>query len=76
MHEKTESDRKHVMVESRKQKFVTCPHCWTEQRTERNFCYFCGAEFIYRDEQDKKVKMTQAIQLPICFRPLIRSGSK
>jgi predicted amidophosphoribosyltransferase len=55
MNEKTGPDKKHVMVESRKQRFVTCPHCWTEQRTERNFCYFCGAEFVYLDEQKKRI---------------------
>lgn len=56
MNEKTEPKRNHVMVESREQKLVTCPHCWTDQRTERNFCYFCGAEFIYRDEQKKRIR--------------------
>lgn len=54
--EETEkTDGKQVMVESRKLGFLTCPHCWTDQRTERNFCYFCGAGFIYRDEQEKCV---------------------
>jgi hypothetical protein len=43
-------DNKQVMVESRGQKFVTCPHCWTDQRTDRDFCYRCGSAFIYLDE--------------------------
>ncbi len=51
---KARSNRNHIMLESRKQKFVTCPYCWTDQRTERDFCYRCGAEFIYRDEQEQK----------------------
>lgn len=53
MDEKTGSNRNHIMIESRKQKLVTCPYCWTDQRTERDFCYRCGAEFIYRDEQEQ-----------------------
>lgn len=39
-----------VIVNTRQQKTVTCPYCWTEQRTERDFCYRCGAAFIYLDE--------------------------
>jgi predicted amidophosphoribosyltransferase len=54
MNDKTEPKRNYVIVESREQKFVTCPHCWTDQRTERNFCYCCGARFIYHDEQGKE----------------------
>ena len=41
---------KYVMVESREQKFITCPHCWTDQRTDRDFCYGCGAVFFYLNE--------------------------
>lgn len=26
---------------------VVCPHCWTAQRSERDFCYHCGARFVY-----------------------------
>ena len=51
---KTEPDKNHVMIESRGQKLVTCPYCWTDQRTGRDFCYCCGAVFLYRDEQIKK----------------------
>lgn len=43
-----------VFVESRRLKTVTCPHCWTEQRTERDFCYRCGAVFAYLDEAGKR----------------------
>jgi len=42
-----------VFIASRSQKLVTCPHCWTDQRTERDFCYRCGAEFVYLDETVK-----------------------
>lgn len=31
---------------------LTCPHCWTEQRAERNRCYRCGAEFCFDDEAE------------------------
>ena len=41
-----------VPMPSRRQRFITCPHCWTDQRTDRDFCYRCGAEFIYLDEVD------------------------
>ncbi len=44
------SNQKTVHFKSRRQRFVTCPHCWTDQRTERGFCFRCGAEFIYLDE--------------------------
>lgn len=61
---KKENKRKtynnYVMVESREQKFITCPHCWTDQRTDRDFCYGCGAEFIFLDEQDVKAEEEQA----------------
>lgn len=40
-------NKNNVIVESRSMKVITCPHCWTDQRTERDFCYRCGAEFIY-----------------------------
>lgn len=39
-----------VHFESRMQNLITCPYCWTDQRTERNFCFGCGAEFLYLDE--------------------------
>jgi predicted amidophosphoribosyltransferase len=42
-----------VFVESRRLKTVTCPHCWTEQRTDRDFCYRCGAAFVYLDKAEK-----------------------
>ena len=35
---------------SRKQKIVSCPFCWTDQRSSRNFCYACGATFSFLDE--------------------------
>jgi len=50
MNKDKRSNQKAVHFESRSQKLVTCPHCWTDQRTERNSCYRCGAEFIYLDE--------------------------
>lgn len=46
--EKTNSN--FIMVKSRSQNFVTCPNCWTDQRTDRDFCYRCGSVFIYQDE--------------------------
>ena len=30
---------------------VTCPCCWTDQRSYRNACYHCGRAFLYLDEQ-------------------------
>lgn len=44
------SNNKAVHFESRKQKLVTCPYCWTDQRTERDSCFRCGAKFIYLEE--------------------------
>lgn len=44
------ADHRYVMIESRGQKFITCPHCWTDQRTDRDFCYRCGASFFYLNE--------------------------
>ncbi|MBR0596815.1 hypothetical protein [Sinanaerobacter chloroacetimidivorans] len=38
---------------SRKCRTVTCPHCWTDQRADRNFCYRCGIKFMYADENEK-----------------------
>lgn len=40
-----------VLVPSRTVKSILCPHCWTAQRTERDFCYRCGALFRYEDEE-------------------------
>jgi len=54
MNECKKTNINNVMVESRKQRFITCPHCWTDQRTERNFCYRCGAEFVYLEETGKR----------------------
>lgn len=50
MNKDNKSNQKTVHFESRKQRSVTCPYCWTDQRTERDFCYLCGAEFVYLDE--------------------------
>ena len=50
------ANKKTVVVPSRSQKFVTCPRCWTDQRTDRDFCYQCGAEFLYRDEGARSVQ--------------------
>lgn len=47
VNQKRKSD---VILKSRKPILITCPHCWTDQRTQRNFCYQCGAKFIYLDE--------------------------
>ena len=43
--------RREVLLPSRRVKTFTCPHCWTAQRTERDFCYRCGAAFRYLDEE-------------------------
>lgn len=50
MNKKNKGNSNCVIVESRRQKTVSCPYCWTDQRTDRNFCYRCGAEFVYLDE--------------------------
>ena len=47
---KSKNQAKQVIVPSREVKILTCPYCWTDQRTERDFCYRCGAGFIYLDE--------------------------
>jgi len=33
---------------------VSCPHCWTDQRSNRDTCYRCGVSFHYLDEQPFK----------------------
>lgn len=48
--------KQHVLFQTRKDRIVTCPYCWTDQRTERNFCYQCGAGFSYGDEAKPDVK--------------------
>lgn len=48
---KQEPTPQDVLIPSRTVKSVTCPHCWTDQRTERDFCYHCGAAFHYQDEE-------------------------
>lgn len=40
-----------VMFTTRPRVAVTCPLCWTEQRSRRNTCYHCEARFVYADEQ-------------------------
>lgn len=40
-----------AIFKTRQQPVITCPCCWTDQRAERNFCYQCGAKFIYLDER-------------------------
>ena len=40
-----------VFLPSRAVKAITCPHCWTAQRTERDFCCRCGAAFRFLDEE-------------------------
>ena len=40
-----------ILLPSRGVKTLTCPHCWTAQRTERDFCCRCGAAFRYLDEE-------------------------
>jgi len=50
MNKEKKSNKKAVHFESRSQKLVTCPYCWTDQRAERDHCYRCGAEFLYLDE--------------------------
>lgn len=39
-----------VTMKSRPKVAVVCPHCWTVQRSERDICYQCGAQFFYLDE--------------------------
>lgn len=53
MNEKIKWNRSCILINSRSQKSLTCPHCWTDQRTERDFCYRCGAVFVYLDELKK-----------------------
>jgi predicted amidophosphoribosyltransferase len=54
------TDNNFIMVNSREQGFVTCPHCWTDQRADRDFCYRCGAVFIYKDELKDEAEEEQA----------------
>lgn len=54
MNEKNKKDGDCVLIDSRSQKSVTCPYCWTDQRTERDCCYRCGAVFLYLDELKKR----------------------
>ena len=46
---------KTAVFDSREEKSVVCPHCWTEQRTDREFCYHCGARFVYLDEAQRAI---------------------
>ncbi|MDL2317765.1 hypothetical protein LJC74_01545 [Eubacteriales bacterium OttesenSCG-928-A19] len=39
-----------VCLKARPRTTVTCPHCWTRQRSDRAKCYRCEASFIYLDE--------------------------
>lgn len=50
MNKDKRANPKTVYFESRRQRFATCPYCWTDQRTERDLCYRCSAEFVYLDE--------------------------
>jgi len=50
MNRNKNTKEKQVIVKSRSIKIITCPYCWTDQRTERDFCYRCGAGFIYLDD--------------------------
>lgn len=50
MYKNYKPEKNQVLFQSRQEKVVTCPYCWTDQRTERNFCYHCGAGFTYRDD--------------------------
>lgn len=45
-------NKNQVFIPSRRQRLIACPYCWTDQRTDRDFCYRCGAEFTYLDEAD------------------------
>lgn len=60
MENKNTAGNNFVTVYSREQGFVTCPHCWTDQRTDRDFCYRCGAVFIYKDELKDEAEEKQA----------------
>ena len=44
-----------AVFDSREARVVVCPHCWTEQRTERDFCYHCGARFVYTNEEQRAI---------------------
>lgn len=57
---KKKTYRNYIMAGSREQKVITCPHCWTDQRTDRDFCYRCGAVFLYQDELDDEAEKEQA----------------
>lgn len=49
-------DNKQIPVavfESRKPGIITCPHCWTEQHSDRDCCYQCAAPFVFLDECEK-----------------------
>lgn len=47
---------KTVFFETRNEAMLSCPHCWTEQRSDRDFCYQCGAHFHFTDEESKADK--------------------
>lgn len=42
-----------VLLQTRPAIFVTCPHCWTDQRAERDTCFRCGARFVYAEEAEQ-----------------------
>jgi len=65
MKNNSKSSQNSVLFESRELKLVTCPHCWTDQRTERDSCYRCGAGFTYFDELEIR-KMDPSRWYP-CF---------
>jgi hypothetical protein len=50
-----------VVFATRPRISVTCPRCWTEQRSERNLCYRCDAPFIYLDERQAKETNTKMV---------------
>lgn len=54
------TDNNFIIVKSRSQQFVSCPNCWTDQRADRDFCYRCGAAFIYQDELKDELEEEQA----------------
>ena len=47
-------NRREVIFETRPNGPITCPHCWTAQQSDRDFCYRCEAKFIFLDEVNRR----------------------
>lgn len=48
---RTDADEKTVYLPTRPPMSVACPRCWTQQRAERDKCFYCGTRFAYLDEE-------------------------